>query len=156
MNHRRNLLLAIPALFLSPSLLAGSWSYESFANDGALDWVGDFSDEPTPEFIRRTLVPATSGEYVESYVGQAAIAAAEFVAASLGYPCQGFPKELLPLVAELREQVRSLTPLAQAAVAGVLGTQSELRQSWSLHAEDLAIWVASVQELQARLSKTAA
>jgi len=157
MTKRRRILLLLTGTILSPSaVLAGAWSYESFENDGALDWVGEFKDNPNPEFIRQALALAASGKYIDSFAGECAVAAAEVVAASLGRPCKGFPAELGAIVARAHSEMRPLAPLASTALTGVLGLHSELRQNWSLHAEDLAKWEASVNDLRARLLQPAA
>lgn len=153
MQTRRRVLLLISAALVTPSFaLAGTWSHESFENDGALDWAAEFQEKSTLQFLRQTLALATTGKYIESFSGESVIAAAEVVAASLGRPCKGFPQELVAVVAKLNTQFRSLAPLAKSAVAGVLGPKSELRESWSLHAEGLERWKGSVNELLIRLS----
>ena len=156
MTNRRAFLLLLAAMASPSAALAGAWSYESFENDGALDWAGEFVDNPTPAFVRQSLALAVSGKYIDNFAGECTIAAAEVVAASLGRPCKVFPKELAPIVAKARSEIRALSPLAKSALARVLGPQSELRQNWSVHADDLAKWEASVHELQARLSQSVA
>lgn len=153
MSTRRESLLFLVALVAAPTpSLAGAWSHESFANDGALDWVAEFRNTPNPEFLRSTLVQGTKGEYVESFAGECIIAAAEVVAAGLGRPSPQFPKELASVVSKSATQFKLLAPLARSALTGgVLGTKSELRENWSLHAEGLARWKRSVDELLKRL-----
>ena len=141
MLNRRQSLLALSTVLVAPSVsVAGAWSHESFENDGALDWVAEFQESPTAEFLRRTLAVGTTGKYIESFAGESVIAAAEVVAASLGRPCKGFPQELGAIVAKSGTQFRSLALPAQQALSGVLGPKSELRQNWSVHAEKLARW----------------
>jgi hypothetical protein len=157
MPNRRHLILTALSVLTAPSISsAGAWSHESFENDGALDWADEFEEKPTVDFVRRTLARGATGKFIESFDGECVIAAAEVVAASLGRAGKGFPLTLEPVVAKLRAQIRALAPQAQTALDGVLGSQSELRQSWSLHAEDLHDWESSVKELRQRLSPRAA
>lgn len=157
MQSRRQTLFFISAAVVAPSIsLAGAWSHESFENDGALDWAAEFQKKPTLQFLRQTLALAITGKYIESFAGESVIAAAEVVAASLGRPCKGFPQELVGVVATLGAQFRALAPLAESALTGVLGPKSELRESWSLHADGLARWKGSVNDLLMRLSKPVA
>lgn len=157
MRIRRRDLLLVSAVLVVPSVsLAGAWSHESFDNDGALDWVAEFQENPTVQALRRTLALGITGKYIESFAGESVIAAAEVVAASLGRPCKGFPQELASIVAKSGSQFRTLASLAQSALAGVLGPGSELRENWSLRAEGLARWEGSVNELVKRLSQPVA
>ncbi len=153
MSTRRESLLFLAATVAAPKpSLAGAWSHESFANDGALDWVAEFLNTPTPDFLRGTLAKGTKGEYLDNFTGECVIAAAEVVAASLGRPSHQFPKELASVVSKWATQFKLLAPLARSALnGGVLGAKSELRENWSLHAEDLARWKTSVNELLKRL-----
>nr|WP_315490792.1 DUF4259 domain-containing protein [uncultured Rhodoferax sp.] len=152
-STRRESLLFIAAVAAIPNYArAGAWSHESFANDGALDWVAEFQKTPTLEFLRSTLVQGTAGEYIEHFAGECIIAAAEVVAASLGRPSPQFPKELAPVVLKSAAQFKSLAAIARSALTGgVLGAKSELLENWSLHAEGLARWKGSVSELLKRL-----
>ncbi|MED5617648.1 DUF4259 domain-containing protein [Ideonella sp. BN130291] len=153
MQMRRRVLSGISMPLVLPSVSrAGAWSHESFENNSALDWVAEFQGAPTGQFLRRTLALGTSSEYIESFVGESVVAAAEVVAASLGRPCKGFPEELRAIVAESGAQFRPLASFARLALTGVLGPKSELRQNWSVHAEKLSRWEGSVNELLKRLS----
>jgi len=157
MRGRRRALLFLLVALVTPSVTsAGAWSHESFENDGALDWAAEFQQNPTAEFVRRTLASGANSRHIESFVGESIIAAAEVVAASLGRPCKGLPPEVVSLVARFGAQYRMLASLAQSALAGVLGSGSELRENWSLHADGLARWESSVNELVKRLSRPAA
>jgi hypothetical protein len=122
----------------------------------ALDWVGDFKENPTLPFLKKTLESAPAGKYVESDIGEKVIAAAEVVAASLGRHSQDFPNELMAVITRSKKQFEALAPLARAAVLRVNGATSELRENWSLHAEDLDEWEKSVNGLVSRLSPRSA
>lgn len=131
--------------------VAGTWSHESFGNDGALDWVSEFQAAPGADLLRTTLNAAAGAKYLESPEAEAAVAAAEVVAASLGRPSRDFPKELLPVVARFKAQFRELAPLARAAIANVLGPKSELRENWSGPAGGTTRWRGGVEDLLKRL-----
>ena len=149
---RRRFLFSFSILVLPSTTLAGAWSHESFDNDGALDWVEYFKQKPTVAFLYETLELAVNSKYIDHFAGECTIAAAEVVAACLGRPCKSFPEDLKPFIANIRiDDALLLAPLARAALSSVLDNKSELRRSWSLHAEDLAIWKANVNELQVRL-----
>jgi hypothetical protein len=152
MSTRREAILFLAAATVPLAGLAGAWSHESFANDGALDWVAEFLQKPTPGFLREALIQGTSGTYIENFAGECIIAASEVVAASLGHVSTTFPAELKPVVARSAGLFKPLASLARAALSdGVLGPKSELRENWSLHAEGLARWSGSVNDLLKRL-----
>ncbi|WP_457426084.1 DUF4259 domain-containing protein [Roseateles sp. P5_E7] len=156
MLNRRQMLFIVSAACLKTSrAYAGTWSHESFENDSALDWVRKFEEQPTAAFLRSTLARGTAGKAIESFDGESIIAAAEVVAASLGHPCKAFPQQLSPIVTKFGAKFRVLAPQAKTALAGVLGSKSELRENWSLHADNLSRWEGSVNELLARLSRPA-
>jgi len=157
MLNRRQMLCIVSAASLGASgAYAGAWSHESFENDSALDWVAEFQEQPTAAFLRSTLARGTTGKLIESFDGESIIAAAEVVAASLGYAGKGFPQELAPIVAKSGVTFRALAPQAKAALNGVLGAKSELRESWSLHADGRTRWEGSVRGLLSRLSPSQA
>jgi hypothetical protein len=156
MSTRRSVLLSALLLSHTQVLFAGAWSYESFGNDMALDWAGDFGDEPTPTFVKHSLEAANTGKYIPSYIGQKIIAAAEVVAASLGRPCNDFPSDLLTTVGKHRDQLQQLSPMARSSVQAVLGPKSELRKDWAPHASNLSEWEKSVNGLLARLKPRSA
>jgi hypothetical protein len=145
-------LLAASLVIASRGAFAGAWSHESFGNDGALDWVAEFVEQPTYEFLRTTMLAGTSGKYIDSFAGESIIAAAEVVAASLGAPCKDLPPEILAFVASRGTEYRKLRSLANSAIAGILGSSSELRENWSANREALARWEGAVNELLGRLS----
>lgn len=153
--HQRRAFLSLLAASLAISsrdAFAGAWSHESFGNDGALDWIAEFVEKPTPEFLRQTMLAGTSGKYIDSFAGESLIAAAEVVAASLGAPYKGLPPEIRPFIASRGAEYAKLRPLASSGLAGVLGSKSELRENWSAHKEALARWEGAVNELLGRLS----
>ena len=152
MPSRRRFLILLPLLSVPTHTVAGAWSHESFANDGALDWVAEFRRTPTVEFLRSTLSAGTTGDFIESFTGESIIAAAEVVAASLGRPASDFPKDLGPIVAKASAQLRPLASLARSALAGVLGSKSELRETWGANTEAFASWQGHVKRLFERLA----
>ena len=157
MTTRRALLtLVASSATLSLHALAGSWAEASFANDGALDWVAEFAEKPSLDLVRKTLEKPLVSEYVDSMDGQAAIAAAEVVAASLGRAAPDFPREIVSATTGLKRELRSLANLARRAVSRVAGPKSELHELWAERQESLTRWQASVRQLLSRLSANAA
>ncbi len=156
MNSRRAFVLSLAAFSAAPTAVwAGTWGHQSFENDGALDWIGEFLEHPAVVTVQRALSQATTGKYLDSDVGEHAIAAAEVVAASLGRPAKGLSPKMKPFVSKHRKELQTLAPLARSAMKAVRGPRSELRERWSLHADDLATWEGAVDSLVSRLSASA-
>ena len=57
----------------------GSWSYESFGNDAAGDWIIGLLETPTFEFLQHTLQEYNKARFDDPYPMLEAIAAAEVV-----------------------------------------------------------------------------
>lgn len=57
----------------------GTWSFESFGNDAAGDWLVSLRETPTFEFLQHTLQGYNKGESWDPYPLLEAIAAAEVV-----------------------------------------------------------------------------
>jgi hypothetical protein len=90
---------------------------------------------------------------LDAYEASEVLAAAECVAAAVGFPPQDPPQELADWLAENSPmQVKpAYIEMARKAVARVLA-QSELRELW-LESEEFAGWETAVTNLQSRLNQ---
>ncbi|MEJ7663537.1 MAG: DUF4259 domain-containing protein [Hymenobacter sp.] len=131
----------------------GAWGNGNFDNDQAMDFVGDFTDEPTLETIEHALTVVVDvgeeGEYIEVDEASAALAAAEMVAALLKKPASDLPENLQPALASMRSNA-ALQKLARKAVKQVL-KESELQELWAENGEPND-WQAVQEDLVKRLS----
>lgn len=61
----------------------GTWGANSFENDDALDWLNEFCQHPSKDFILKalTIVAEFKGDYLEAPECSRAVAASEIVAA---------------------------------------------------------------------------
>ncbi len=152
MHGRRRACVLLMAWLAAPSVSrAETWSPRSFGNDGALDWVEQFLQRPTSDFLSVTLAQGVGGRLIPRFAGESVVAASEVVAASWGRPCSDFPIELIVLVANARLKMRAASPLARTALNGVLGPASELRRLWALDVEGFANWQDNMRQLIERL-----
>ena len=89
--------------------------------DDALDWVNDFSNQPSKGFIESTLKAAIeSDEYLEAPESSMAIAAAEVVAALRDAPHPTLPDEIQAVLSSSEITIdQSLIDLALKAVERV-------------------------------------
>jgi len=142
----------------------GAWGIKTFENDGAMDWLGDFLEEPSEKRILDTFSPQTTviqpgfigklmGKKSESIPaeleGDEVLAAAEVVASILGRPSANNPDELSspPSI--------NLSPAtvakALAAIDAIMN-ESNLKECWE-ETEDFQSWKAEVEDLRTRLKR---
>ena len=132
----------------------GAWGVGPFDNDDAADWLAEFSEDPSLESVRIALEAVTDlgdSDYLEITECGAAIAAAEIVAVH-GRASIDLPEEVVAWVDEHEDNAAmELSELALCALARVK-TDSEMESSW----KDGAMrqeWIASVEELEGRVSR---
>ena len=132
----------------------GAWAFGSFSNDDALDWLGEVTESDDPNRIGEALsriVDAPAEHAVESWDCCAALAAAEFVAASNRKPAPDFPEEAAGfLQAHSVSLVRLDRELARRAVDRV-ASKSELREQFDTYGT-LNGWLAEISSLRERLT----
>ncbi|MGW4200859.1 DUF4259 domain-containing protein [Streptomyces sp. NPDC004726] len=134
----------------------GTWDIGPFDNDTAADFSGHVDDAPPGEradVLRGALVSVIeAGEYVESYEGARAIAAAALIASQApgGEPVVTSYGPKLPLP-DLPVELRGL---AVDALRRVLGKESELVELWEETA-DKGPWGQGVDRLLKVLSAAA-
>ena len=126
----------------------GAWGHGSFANDSALDWLGELR-EGDPSLVRSALeavVDADADAYLELDECAAAMAAAELVAAALGKGNDRLDKDAVSWLPAHSATVQAVgAQLAYRAVERVFG-QSEMRELWDENGPDTE-WHADVRKL---------
>jgi Domain of unknown function (DUF4259) len=142
----------------------GAWGKKTFENDGAMDWLADFLEEPSetrilnafsaqPTAIQPGLIGKLLGKKAESIPGELegeeVLAAAEVVAAILGRPSTTLPDELK------NPPAISLSPTtvskALAAIDEII-KDSNLKECWE-ETDDFQAWKAEVEDLRTRLKR---
>jgi hypothetical protein len=130
----------------------GAWGNHNFENDQAMDFVSDFTDNPSLDSLEEALTTVVElgedGEYIEVDEASAALAAAEIVAAVLQKPAVDFPAELQPVLASIHTNA-IIQKLARKAVKQVL-KESELQELWA-EGGDSTGWLAIQADLLERL-----
>jgi hypothetical protein len=142
----------------------GAWGIKTFENDGAMDWLGDFLEEPSEKRILDTFSPQSNviqpsfigklmGKKAESIPreleGDEVLAAAEVVASILGRPSTNNPDELKspPSI------TLSPTTVAKALAAiDAIMQESNLKECWE-ETDDFQAWKAEVEDLRTRLKR---
>lgn len=156
MINRRQCSIGLVYLATVSAARAGAWGPGSFENDGALDWILEFEKTPTPELVRASLSRVMTDGVVESMDGQAALAAAEVVAAASLGTADHLPREIQGRVVYLAPSLKALVPLAVAATRRVAGTKSELAELWRGREDSRIRWEEQVRQLLRRLGEHAA
>lgn len=117
-----------------------------------MDFVGDFTDNPSLESLEEALSTVIEQgeeeEYIEVDEASAALAAAEILAATLAKPAPDFPQELQPALTTIRVNA-SLQKKARKAVKQIV-RGSELQELWA-ESGDLEEWLAIQTDLLERL-----
>ena len=133
----------------------GAWSYESFGNDDAADWVAELEEHDDFGFVEATLdaVIDAGEDDLEAPEASAAIAAAEVVARARGQ--FGTRNAASAAVDAWVERVQSPPPAAviekaRRALDRILTAPSELMELWD-ESDESEAWHAAVKALRARV-----
>ena len=133
----------------------GAWGHRNFEDDDAMDFVGEFKEEPSENLLMESLSLIVDAhedeEYIEALEASAALAAAELVAAALRKPSSDCPDGLEESLKRLGagENV-ALRKLARKAVKYAL-KESELQELWAEGGEPND-WQAVQRDLLTRLN----
>jgi hypothetical protein len=127
----------------------GTWGAGPFDNDDASDWTYELAPDGDVGVVDDALRAAVTDGQPDASTCQAAIAAAEVVAAGLGRPVTSLPEEVAEWVAAHADIAWSEhVPAALAALDRIV-TASELQVLWA--ESDEATWRASGEDLRTRL-----
>lgn len=142
----------------------GAWGINTFENDSAMDWLGDFLDDPSetrildtfsaePTVIQPGFIGKLMGKKAQAIPaeleGDEVLAAAEVVATLSGSPADSNPDDLknLPNISLQPETTKK----ALVAIETIMA-ESNLKDCWE-ETEDFENWKATVQDLRKRLTK---
>lgn len=132
----------------------GAWGPGPFQNDQALEWLAEIEEQDDPTLIDDaidTVIDAGDDDHLDADECQAAIAAAELVAAMGGKPSPRLPDEVGAWAGEQEEPEAELVEQALAAIERIR-TSSELREAFSDDGAPNPHWLKSLDDLVARLS----
>ena len=130
----------------------GAWGEGIFECDSAEEWVEQLTSQTRTAMVRKPLtviVKAKKGAVLEADQCTMALAAAEVMAAALGHPCRGLPKEVVQWLDQ-----RGFGPspsdskLADDAIARIAAS-SELGNLW----ENSRTWTIGLKNLSERLKR---
>lgn len=134
----------------------GAWGEGNFENDGALDFVGDLTEQdslqPVEAAFDAALQALADEDYIDAFYAEQVLAAAEVVAMLKGQPVDKLPPKLTQWQQAQRLTVDdALDKKAIAAVEKVMtDPESELRELWA-ETDDFEAWLATVKDLLERL-----
>ena len=131
----------------------GSWGYDSFENDDALDFVGELCDgaDLTPVVRVLTDVVETGENYLEAPPSSAAIPAAEVIAALKDAPNSNLPDDVLEWIGKYHPVVTDeLVNLSLTALARIK-SDSELKELWD-ETDNADSWYQAINNLEKRLN----
>jgi hypothetical protein len=132
----------------------GAWGVRTFDNDTANDWAYGLEEVSDLSLVELAFaaVEEVGTDFLEQDVGANALAACEVLARLLGNP--GYQDAYTEKVdqwvtAHRLKPSKALLARAEAAIARVLGEDSELREEWVEVGEEE--WRQAVEELRQRL-----
>jgi hypothetical protein len=133
----------------------GAWGIGTFENDTALDWTGDFEDDPSITALEAAFETIAPGTYAESDACSSALAAAELVAWAkhAGLPDFEPGTKTVRFLAALKSaDVARLAAVAASTVTRI-GSESELQELWEESQENRpTAWHGVLAELRSRLT----
>jgi hypothetical protein len=134
----------------------GTWSYDSFGNDDACDWVAQLEEQNDFGFVESALdaVIGAGAEYLEAPEAWEAIAAAEVVARAQGnFETQDETSQAVDAWVKRIDARPSAALIGKAcqALDRILTEPSELRELWE-ESEESEAWKAAVLALKARVA----
>jgi hypothetical protein len=128
----------------------GAWSIEHFDNDAALDWLYDFSMNPSVQALEDTFkAVANTEDYIESDDGSAVLAAAEVIAAAKGKKSTAYPEDT-EVFSRLKISPELIARALQAIDIVSRQDNSELKELWQ-ESDEYDDWQKAVNELKERL-----
>jgi hypothetical protein len=132
----------------------GAWGTGNFENDTALDWVWDLEGSTDLGVVKAAISDVLNcGDYLDSDIGCAGLAAAEVVAALRNRPMDGLPEEVSQWV-ETHKLVPSDTLVKDCLVAvdKIRNDDiSELKELWEEGGDPPTEWHSVLDSLAARL-----
>jgi hypothetical protein len=141
----------------------GAWENGNFGNDDVMDFVSEVNDKKAILDPILKISNASATEYLESPDCCVALAAIEYLAASLGNPSEDFPEEARDWISK-----NKLLPFTQGGLFGIgktevdiikhanqaidkIKTNSELQELWQESGE-FEDWLNIVEGLKKRIS----
>jgi hypothetical protein len=130
----------------------GTWSHEPFGNDTASDWAYGLEEQKDFSLVAQAIqaVLDNGADYLDSDLAVEAVAAAEVLAKALGRGTQAdaYTEEVDVWVKSIGAKPSAeLLSKANAALARIVGPDSELRELWE-ESDDFAAWESSIKALQ--------
>jgi hypothetical protein len=129
----------------------GAWGIGSFENDNAADWIDDFAEDPELDYVLDALTLVTENDdSIDGDAAEAAIAAAEIVAALKKQPHPELKEAVGKWVAQQPPADESLIALALRAIDRIK-TNSELQLLWE-ETEKSGAWQLELDRISDRLA----
>jgi len=149
LHHGRGLWIATS----SKTAGMGTWSDDTFGNDKACDWLGDFLEKPDPARIGAIIDEVNESEPRDVDCAEECLAACEIIARARG--CWGLRDAYSEKLDTWIEE-KTFTPdprliaSALTAIDHINSEESPLRQVWA-DVDGANEWLAKVRDLRLRM-----
>ncbi len=132
----------------------GAWSVETFGNDTACDWIGNFLNEPGFKSVSEALEAVLDeNDYLDSDIACEALAACEVIARMKGNwgVRDSYSEEIDKWIEDNPQQVESdIVEKAEATIAKIIGDNSELVELWDEGGKN-ETWHSKIDDLSTRI-----
>jgi hypothetical protein len=134
----------------------GAWAEDTFGNDMACDWVGEFLEDPGLDAVKEAIhavLDSDADDYLDSDVACACLAACEVLARWQGRwgERNAYSEDLDAWIEANPQRVPDkFKQHADQAIARILGPESELPELWDEGGRNEA-WHAAVDDLRKRV-----
>lgn len=134
----------------------GAWAEDTFGNDTACDWVGDFLEDPGLDAVKEAIhavLECGAEDYLDSDEACACLAACEVLARLQGKwgERNAYSEDLDKWIEANPQQVPDkFKKHADQAIARILGPESELPELWDEGGRN-ETWHAAVDDLRKRV-----
>lgn len=132
----------------------GAWGHKNFENDDASDWLYDFSENNTIDFLIETIEVVFEEDYLESDISSATLAAIEAIALIKGVSNEDIEElegvKIKKIEKELNGKIYNRCILS---IDRILNKENnELYELWE-ETESFEDWINEVKNLRNRIEK---
>jgi hypothetical protein len=130
----------------------GTWGYGNFDNDGAIDWLEDFVDNPKPKSVDIAFKKILdAAKFINLDDSEHALAAAELVAGLNKKPSLDLPESARLFLERYNIMATPELKEMAAKVVARIRDKSEIKELWT-ESGDLDPWLEVVDDLLERLA----
>lgn len=132
----------------------GAWGISNFENDAAGDWLYDFSENSTIDFLTETIEAVFKEEYIESDISSATLAAIESIALIKGDSNEDIDELEGVKINKIKKSLNAeIFKKCILSIDKILSKENnELYELWE-ESESFEDWINEVKDLRNRIQR---